>query len=382
MDRAFKLVGVRHWVGLSLALTVGLVDLGCAGLPWRKPSGEPPMLGRATDTSDIYAMGHKSNPPNPAGSRTAAAPAFVVGPNAGEEPAIEEVGLAVRPSQTVTDPMGGGVALQPPTSLDVRPSPRAAHPADGVPNAGLVLASAERRVAPASAFSPETVVAEARAALDAMATYEVSLHRQERVNGALLPEEDVVVAIRREPKAVRLSWTEGPNQGREVLYRSDEPNAPMHVKMANPALPRLTLPPESPLVMKNSRHPVTEAGLDSIVEGLENAVKASRASGIVYAGLEAAEGLNQPHHCLTRRSPSGDLWRIYLDPTTHLPSLVLATDAQGELLERYLFHDVRPNPAELTTAEAFDADARWGQARGLFGRLARGASSDPATPPQ
>ena len=157
----------------------------------------------------------------------------------------------------------------------------------------------------------------------------------------------------------------------------------MHVKMANRALPRLTLPPDSPLVMKNSRHPVTEAGLDSIVEGLENAMrKGDEASaGIAYAGLEAAEGLDQPHHCLTQSSPTGDRWRIYLDPKTHLPSLVQATDANGDLLERYLFHDVRPNLAELSSNDAFDANARWGQPGGLFGRIARGDANEPSTTP-
>ena len=157
-----------------------------------------------------------------------------------------------------------------------------------------------------------------------MANYQVAMHRQERVNGTLQPEEDVVLAIRREPRAVRLTWPSGPNKGREVLYRADEPGGQMHVKMANPALPRLSLPPDSPMVMRNSRHPVTEAGFDSIVEGLENAVKTAERSGIAYAGLETAEGLDQPHHCLTRTTPAGETWRVYLDPQTHLPSLVQA----------------------------------------------------------
>ena len=270
---------------------------------------------------------------------------------------------------------------RPPTSIDSRLS-RKATPADGVPNVGLVLASSERRAADRPPARAAEVVAEARAVLNSLANYEVSLHRQERVGGVLLPEEDLVVAIRREPKAVRLTWPDGPNQGREVLYRADEPGAPMHVKMANPALPRLALPPESPLVMRNSRHPVTEAGLDSIVEGLENAVKAPEASGISYAGLEAAEGLDQPHHCLVQSSPSGERWRIYLDPKSHLPSLVQATDAAGELLERYLFRDVRPNLAELASVDAFDVNARWGPPRGLFGRIARGDSDEQASTPR
>ena len=284
---------------------------------------------------------------------------------------IDEVGMAVRPARepSPTFRSADGVALQPPTALDARPTRRGSvEPADSVPNAGLVLASAERRVAsPSRRQSAQAIVAEARAALDAMTTYEVARCTARSGSMAtLLPEEDVVVAIRREPRAVRLTWTDGPNQGREVLYRSDEPNAPMHVKMANPALPRLTLPPDSPLVMRNSRHPVTEAGFDSIVEGLENAVKASPGIGHeAYAGLEAADGLAQPHHCLTRisrvRENGGGSTSTPHDP----PAVAGAGDRRpnGELLERYLFRDVRPNLAELATERGVRRQCPLGSAR-------------------
>jgi hypothetical protein len=362
MERLTETPARRNRVGLGLALAVGLVDLGCARLPWKKPAQDPPMLGRVSDTTDIYAMNRRAGDP-PAAALAAATPASAP---------VDEVGMAYRPTETPPIPSTGGIALQPPAAIDPKPSSK---PADGVPTASLVLASSERRTPGAA-----VVVAEARAALDAMTTYEVSVHRQERVNGTLLPEEDVVLAIRRDPRAVRLTWIDGPNQGREVLYRADEPGGSMHVKMANPALPRLTLPPESPLVMRNSRHPVTEAGLDSIVEGLENAVKAQDASGIRYAGLETANGLDQPQHCLIQDSLSGERWRVYLDPQTHLPSLVEAKDANGELLERYHFRKVRPNLPELASTNAFDPNARWGKPAGLLGRLTRGESAEPSTP--
>ncbi len=376
MDRASKTLTRRPWIGLGLALAFSLIDLGCARLPWNKQSPEPPMLGRLTDTTDIYAMDRHTDR---SGALPGAMPTAIVSPSGAmvAQPAqVDEVGMAVRPAEVTLDHSTSGVALQSPTTVEAGSSSKAPTAADGVPNASLVLASSERRMLAKPGEKAAEVVAEARAALDSMANYEVSLHRQERVNGTLLPEEDLVVAIRRSPKAVRLTWPDGPNQGREVLYRSDEPNAPMHVKMSNPALPRLSLPPESPLVMRNSRHPVTEAGLDSIIEGLENSVKAPERSGIAYAGLEAAEGLDQPQHCLLQTSPAGERWRIYLDPKTHLPSLVLATDASGELLERYLFRNVRANLAELASDGAFDANTRWGQPRGLFGRIARGDADD------
>jgi Protein of unknown function (DUF1571) len=380
MDRVSETRARRVWFGCGLGLAVCLIDLGCAYLPWKKPAQEPPMLGRVSDTTDIYAM--RRGPLGPS-----AVPGTILAGNAADSSSpnraeVDEVGMALKAAEGTTALPVGGVVLQPPTPMDAGPAPKLAKAADGVPNASLVLASSERRNAENSISKAAEVIADARTVLNSFTNYEVSLHRQERVNGTLLSAEDVVLAIRRDPKAVRLTWAEGPNEGREVLYRADEPEGKMHVKMANPALPRLSLPPESPMVMRNSRHPVTEAGLDSIVEGLENALKAAEASGIAYAGLESAEGLDQPHHCLTQTSPSGELWRIYVDPTTHLPSLILAKDANGELLERYLFRGVRPNLPELASNDAFDANARWGQPRGLFGRVARGGSNDPAPTPR
>ncbi len=53
--------------------------------------------------------------------------------------------------------------------------------------------------------------------------------------------------------------------------------------------------------------------------------------------------------------------------------MVVGTSKSGELLERYLFRDVKPDLPELATADAFDPARRWAHsvASGLLGRLAR-----------
>jgi hypothetical protein len=375
MDRSKTSRRRSIWIGVGLTLIA--TNLGCSQLKsqlWGD-SRPPAELGQTMESDDIYTQAHR-----PRSSVPGALPARTED----STPALaqyDEVGLAVRPAEIPADHSVTGVSLQPPTSLDAQSPSRPSLATLGVPNASRILASAERRPAPSSKENPSEIVAEARKALDGLTNYQVSLHRQERVNGTLLPEEDVVLAIRREPRAVRLTWTKGPNQGREVLYRADDPSGQMQIKMANPALPRLTLAPESPLVMRNSRHPVAEAGFDSLVEGLENAIKASSNTGLTYAGTESAEGLDGSHPCLIRKTPSGEIWKVYLDPGTHLPSMVLAVDSKGELLERYLFKEFRSNLPDLASTEAFDATARWGQPRGLFGRLAKGELPEPSGSP-
>ena len=62
-----------------------------------------------------------------------------------------------------------------------------------------------------------------------------------------------------------------------------------------------------------------------------------------------------------------------------MPAVVAAyRTGGGELIERYAYRNVRPNPVDLASADAFDPDKRWGEAKGFLSRLARnaGASSD------
>ena len=361
------------WVTLaSLSLT------GCAEIKTQIFGNERiAELGSIHDPQDVYVKNSQPRvlmpPPGTTLDNGTLPPGSVV-------TTVQEAGpfrLPAPPSSTSVKPVPSnvsGVVLQSPSPVDLPDNVKlTAANVPGVPNAARLLASAE----PRTDRQPSDIVAEARQALETLSTYEVSIRRQERVGNTLQPEEDVLLAIRRSPRAVRLSWPSGTNQGREVLYRADEPGAQLHIKMANPALPRLSLNPESPLVMKNSRHPITEAGFDSLVEGLENSV---RLNAVNYAGVETPDGLDHPAHCLTRTTPSGEKWRVYLDTTSHLPSLVLAVDAQGNLVERYVFTNVKVNPPELVSNDAFDTNTRWGAPKGLFGRLARSNNEPAATP--
>jgi hypothetical protein len=359
MDREASTPRRRNRIALGTVILLGASHLGCAEIKSQifgnSKIGE---IGHVDETNDIYSRNSQPRVLMP-GQTVSEIPGTIV-------TEIQEAGPSMLPAAAMpTNPVNlDGVVLQSPRPIENNSNVRLTSTNAGVPNASRILAGSERP----PEIKPATIVAQARAALDAMTTYEVSMHRQERVNGTLLPEEDVVVAIRRSPRAVRLTWPSGPNQGREALYRANEPGGQMHIKLANPSLPRLSFDPESPIVMKNSRHPVTEAGFDSLVEGLENGVNAS---ALTYAGIETPAGLNRPAHCLTRVTPNGERWRVYLDVENHLPSLVLAVDARGALQEHYLFLDIKANPPELACAEAFDPAARWGQPKGLLSRLTR-----------
>jgi hypothetical protein len=373
-------------VVLGLGLAALVAQSGCAQWnPFRKD--DRPVFGTepATTTADrdgagpaasgdLYAdrMKSKARPAAPAdpAQRPDTALAATTTPRAETAPERS-------PSAPVTE--GAQVALQNPVAL--RPIPEAGQAAPG----GLSIPGSSD---PAQAQGPtlESLLAESRRRLDALTSYQVKMNRQEAVGGTLNAPEDVTLSVKRNPKAVRLEWPDGPHKGREVIYAADANDGKMHVKMGDSllaAMPRVAMAPDSPLALRNSRHPITEAGFDTILQRMEDAVR-NRAAGdgdrIEYAGLEQADGLDKAGHKVVRVTPSGETWVVYLDAETGLPALVQANARDGQLLERYVFRDPVFNPQELASADAFNPDARWGATNGLLSRFARSGSAN--SPPE
>ncbi|QEH33987.1 hypothetical protein OJF2_25200 [Aquisphaera giovannonii] len=241
---------------------------------------------------------------------------------------------------------------------------------------------------PASQDSPKPeglrdVLDAAKGRLDSMDTYQVSLTREELVNGQVQSEKDVVLSIRRKPAAARLVWVAGPSKGREVIYSKSLNDRMMYVNLNNGLpLSRMSIPVDSPLALRNSRHPISEAGFDTIFAKLfpyRDAANAATARDgrLVLKGIQTPEGYGAPCDLLERTTPAGEVWRVYLDRKTHMPAVVLAQKAgSGELIEKYTYRDLKENPTELAAAEAFDPDKRWGESKGFLSRLAGGGSGN------
>lgn len=234
------------------------------------------------------------------------------------------------------------------------------------------------------------LIAQSRRRVESLSTYQVPMRYQEQVAGTLQPLDSAVLSIRRQPKRVRIEWREGPNKGREVLYAADLHDGLMHVRMGGvmKALPRFSMKPESPLASRSSRHPITEAGFETIVtrmeEGLEEAAAGSvGGTRLRYLGLEQPDGLTHSCHKIERVTPSGETWLVYLHPETSLPTIVQANAPNGQLLELYVFGEPVLDHAELAENSAFDPDARWGPAGGGFlQKLAKANRDKPETSPK
>jgi hypothetical protein len=329
-------------------------------------------LGRSNDASIRVTLGRPESLPILADSGQAAEPLLARASSNWK-----------RPSEPATDAISGS---RPPTTRS-----RSTRPVEEPEPPRRVASQMPRATSREDKL--QSLLTKAKVRLESMSTYQVNITRVERVGGQLQPEEDVLLSIRRNPKAVRLEWATGPSKGREVIYSSAINDRTMYVNMADSPLPlsRMSIPVDSPLALRNSRHPITEAGFDTILDGLfkfhvPKSSNVQEVGKLVYKGIERPKELDRPCHLIERSSPKGETWRVYLDSQTLMPAVVLAYQtAGGEPIERYTYRNLKPNPTELASAEAFDPDKRWGESKSWLSRLARaagpssGANSAPTT---
>lgn len=348
--------------------------LGCAG-PRSGIRESPAMLGQQDDPS--LALARAKTRPG----------AIVASP--GRLVATPAPRLAPDTVRTTARPASGGAGRARPVAIALVAPPTAnADPTtDEQPGRMVTSPKTPRSPEAAEPDAPtlESVIALARSRVDALESYRVKLDRRERVGEALTPPESLILSIHRSPQAVRLEWPSGPDQGRDVIYRSPEAggDGKLHIKTGKALLGRITLPLDNPLIARSGRHPITEAGFDSPVATMEHALKLQRA-GAPEAGRFAYEGRGagpggRPCDKITRRLPNGENWLVQLDASTHLPALVRGVDANGQLLEEYTFSDPILNPTILASADAFDPDRCWGPSGGLFNRMARSNEGTTAT---
>jgi hypothetical protein len=401
---------------ISLVLGLATVQPSCARMRTFLHGPEPP-LGRIEEDPAKAAQARPKPPRSVAARRDPFARDDSRRLSGGIDPAPLRAPTTL--TRTTAPPTGAGraasdaarpiaVALGTPSPIPPAPTPVAAAnpspkqpagatrnptpaPTPTLPAHPPKVADRSQPKADAPLPPAEAIVAAARTRLESVATYQMRVTRQERVNGILQEPETVLLSIRRNPKAVRIEWPDGPHKGREVLYAAGAGDGLMHVNMADALLPvKTALPPDSPLALANSRHPITEAGFDTIVANLEAALKRQKEanptqSRFAYEGTETPSALDRPCHKLVEVRPNGETWVVYLDAQTYLPTLVQGKAANGDLLEHYLFRDLTINPPELAQADAFDFKARWNndaaQAGGGFlNRLAR--STTPGAKPQ
>ena len=203
-------------------------------------------------------------------------------------------------------------------------------------------------------------LARAQAAWQGVRDYSCVLHKQERIDGELRPAERIQAKFRLSPRSVYMRWLGPAHEGREALLVTGRNGDRVKVHEGGLlGILTLDLDPNGAMAMRDSRHPVTEAGIGFIMEqiGADLALAEARGEGEVEAlGPRDLEG--ERLECYRARFPAGKVRQgpapepgryysgditVCLSPANGLPVAVTSLDGAGNLLEHYAYTGLRLN---------------------------------------
>ncbi|MDA3878121.1 MAG: DUF1571 domain-containing protein, partial [Halothiobacillus sp.] len=132
----------------------------------------------------------------------------------------------------------------------------------------------------ASAYSyPVKWLAEAETAYDHVESYTALFHKQQRIEGKLLEEENIYLKARKRPFSLYMKWVTEPYEGSELLYVVgwNEGRAKAHRGGFLSFIVR-NLKPNAPKLMNDNLRPVTSTGvgflLKTVAINMRKAIKA------------------------------------------------------------------------------------------------------------
>src|SRR5206468_2663669 len=127
-------------------------------------------------------------------------------------------------------------------------------------------------------------------------SYTARFVRQEVVDGTLRPREEALLKFQR-PGRIYLRWAAGRPAGREILFVPGQNGDRMLVREPGllASLATIVMAPDSPRVLEESRHPVTDIGIGPLIGLiLDNAGRAAAAGDLVVRDLGASAGPEGP----------------------------------------------------------------------------------------
>lgn len=192
---------------------------------------------------------------------------------------------------------------------------------------------------------------ETEEALAKVDDYAAIFHRIERVDGKLLPEEITFLKFKR-PFKVYIRWI-NPLEGQESLYVQGANNNKIRAHGTGLAkFLTVNLDPTGRLAMENSRHPITEVGLEKLVKRIGSDLRRGMRTGDLAAkdhGERMVYGrkTREIEGVLPKDASKGYYcYRcvVNLDAETKMPIRTQIFDWDGQLVELYGYEKLRLNP--------------------------------------
>ncbi|HET6515524.1 MAG TPA: DUF1571 domain-containing protein [Thermodesulfovibrionales bacterium] len=116
---------------------------------------------------------------------------------------------------------------------------------------------------------------EAESTLEGTDSYTAIFHKRERIQQRLTDEETIFLKFKK-PFKVYMKWIKEPYKGREALYAEGYNDNLIKVRECGIAgMITLNIDPKGTLIMKGSRHPITDSGLENLVKLMRTNLKKS-----------------------------------------------------------------------------------------------------------
>jgi hypothetical protein len=172
------------------------------------------------------------------------------------------------------------------------------------------------------------VMIEAGERIDRVRGLTAIFHKRERIDGKLGPMETMRIKVRSRPFSVYLKYLH-PSSGKEVIYVSGKRDNKLighYGGASRMLLPRIVVPPDHPVALASSRHPITEAGPANLIKKLikfrQIDLNDDRAVTILDRGTDF-KGRIRPRSLHRHPEPDGvHLYaevEIFYDPETFIP---------------------------------------------------------------
>jgi len=182
--------------------------------------------------------------------------------------------------------------------------------------------------------------------------YTTTFHKQERVDGKLLPREEILLKFRK-PFSVYMRWIGEVNQTREVIFEkgwnSDK------IRAHKGSFPDITvnLRPDSSMAMQGNRHSIYEAPFGHSIGMLARDARLSAArpqDDVRYVDLGERVVYGARSRCIEAYAPSGPdspyyaaRAKVCFHLATKMPTRITVWDEAGDLLEDYGYEDTQLN---------------------------------------
>jgi hypothetical protein len=206
---------------------------------------------------------------------------------------------------------------------------------------------------------PEKWLAEAEAAYDRVESYTAIFHKQQRIAGELLDEENIFLKFRKKPYSLYMKWVTKPYKGSELLYVVgwNKGRIKAHRGGFFSFIVR-NLDPNDPELMENDLRPVTSTGVGYLLETVAiNMRKAIKAGVLTFTerGMEHIYGretqvlqLDIPHEKAKDYLCARCV--INQDVESKILLRIRVYDRDGRLVENYGYEDLNLD-ARLSDAD-------------------------------